>query len=139
MNASSQVYLELKSSTFSWIMTIPRTDAGMAALTIHFLLGKHILYNSKEPYKHSIHRIQRDKRRIKEFLLFPYESYMLLNFCLWITSLILMFIIVCFTLIWPCCRLDQDIKFMITSCISMHFVYFAAIALFTINSLLHQS
>lgn len=81
----------------------------------------------------------RDKRRIKEFLLFPYESLLLLNFCRWITSLILMFIIVCFTLIWSCCHLDQDIKFMITSCISMYFAYFAAIALFTINSLLHQS
>lgn len=139
MNASSQVYLRLKSSTFSWIMTIPQADAGMAALTIHFLLGKHILYNSKEPYKHSIHRIQGVKRRIREFLLFPYESYMLLNFCLWIISLILIFVILCFTLLWSCCRLDQDIKFMITSCISMHFAYFAAIALFTINSLLHQS
>lgn len=139
MNASSQVYLELKSSTFSWIMTIPQADTGMAALTIHFLLGKHILYNSKKPYKHSIHRIQRDKRQIKEFLLFPYESYMLLTFCHWITSLILMFIIVCLTLIWSCCHLDQDIKFMITSCISMHFAHLAAIALFTINSLLHQS
>lgn len=56
------VYFESKSSTFPSIMTAPQAAAGIAAVTIHFLLGKQILYHSKVSYKQHIQDSEIDKR-----------------------------------------------------------------------------
>lgn len=73
-----------------------------------------------------------------EFMLFSFKSNRPFHFCHWNPSSYFNAHNILFYIALSHIHM-RNIKFIIKSCISMHFAYSASIALFTINSLLHQS
>lgn len=73
-----------------------------------------------------------------ELVLFSFKSDRPFHFCLWNPSSYFNAQDILFYTTLPQIHM-RNIKFIIKSRISIHFAYSASIALFTINSLLHQS